>query len=252
MMNKVPVVISDDTNFNEEGVKLFQKMCDRFGYMFQMQDITDVPLDVCIERDNGREGPARVGEKVIRGMANKAGLGKKMKEKEAVPVTDPYLPESMTNLPLCIIVDIDGTVAEKTDARGYYEWDKVYTDNVRPAVLFTVLALYHSLLGVKGDTKLFFKSGRDEVSREGTMRWFEDKTLGMVTPEDFSEGRFELLMRSKGDQRRDSIIKNELFDKHIRGKYAVFAVFDDRPQVIEEVWLPKGVTVFNVGNGRVF
>ena len=42
----------------------------------------------------------------------------------------------------------------------------------------------------------------------------------------------ELYMRKTDDVRRDSIIKEELYNEHIKDKYNVNMVFDDRPQVI--------------------
>ncbi len=64
----------------------------------------------------------------------------------------------------------------------------------------------------------------------------------------------DLLMRAPGDSRRDSIVKRELYEKHIKGKYNVVAVFDDRPSVIRECWQALGFTdrIFNVGSGEEF
>lgn len=38
-------------------------------YIIEIKDFTNVPLDICIERDSKRENP--IGEKVIRGIFNK-------------------------------------------------------------------------------------------------------------------------------------------------------------------------------------
>lgn len=61
-------------------------------------------------------------------------------------------------------------------------------------------------------------------------------------------------MRPQGDMRRDSIVKRELYENHIKGKYNVVAIFDDRPQVIRECWqaLGFGDRIFNVGTGKEF
>ena len=64
----------------------------------------------------------------------------------------------------------------------------------------------------------------------------------------------DLFMRPEGDMRRDSVVKRELYEQHIKGKYNVLAIFDDRPQVIRECWqeLGFGDRIFNVGSGREF
>jgi hypothetical protein len=56
-------------------------------------------------------------------------------------------------------------------------------------------------------------------------------------------------MREYGDQRKDSIVKAEIFDQEIRGRYHVVAVFDDRDQVVR-MWRSLGLTVFQVAEGN--
>ena len=48
-------------------------------YIIEIKDFTNVPLDVCIERDSKRENP--LGEKVIRGIFNKYQTMYNLKEK---------------------------------------------------------------------------------------------------------------------------------------------------------------------------
>lgn len=70
------------------------------------------------------------------------------------------------------------------------------------------------------------------------MLWLEANNIGY----------HELLMRNKDDNRKDSIIKKELFDKHIRGRYDVMFVLDDRNQVVE-MWRSLGLKCLQVENG---
>jgi hypothetical protein len=56
-----------------------------------------------------------------------------------------------------------------------------------------------------------------------------------------------LLMRAANDRRRDSLVKRELYDQHVAGRYSVLAVFDDRAQVIRECWGQLGLPVFRCG-----
>lgn len=47
-------------------------------YVVKIKDFTDVPLDVCLERDSKRENP--IGEDVIRGIFNKCQMLYNLKE----------------------------------------------------------------------------------------------------------------------------------------------------------------------------
>jgi predicted kinase len=69
----IAVIISDDTNYSPKNRNIFEYFCKKFGYTFEVIDLSDVPLAVCIERDSKREGFARVGELVIRKIAKQSG-----------------------------------------------------------------------------------------------------------------------------------------------------------------------------------
>lgn len=56
-------------------------------------------------------------------------------------------------------------------------------------------------------------------------------------------------MRSDGDDRRDDIVKKELYDNHIKGKYNVKYVFDDRSRVID-MWRKEGLRCLQVQAGN--
>lgn len=45
-------------------------------------------------------------------------------------------------------------------------------------------------------------------------------------------------MRTTGDSRKDSIVKEELYQKYVAGKYNVFLVLDDRTSVCQ-LWRDK-------------
>jgi hypothetical protein len=50
----------------------------------------------------------------------------------------------------------------------------------------------------------------------------------------------EIYMRPAEDKREDSIIKQELFDAHIRDRYNVLFVLDDRNRVVD-MWRRNGL-----------
>lgn len=62
-------VVCDDTNLDERTVDDLRTLADLMCVGFEVVDLRDVPVEVCVERDAARAKP--VGEKVIRGMAAK-------------------------------------------------------------------------------------------------------------------------------------------------------------------------------------
>jgi predicted kinase len=61
-------VICDDTNLSGRAVAELRKVAEECGVPFVIKDFTDVPIEICIERDATRDEDSRVGEEVIRGM----------------------------------------------------------------------------------------------------------------------------------------------------------------------------------------
>lgn len=120
----------------------------------------------------------------------------------------------------CIIVDIDGTVAIKHN-RSPFDWKKVGQDKPRTTIIDIIKCFYVA----NSDVELIFVSGRDSVCRHETLTWIS---------EHFGINIFNinLLMRKTGDQRKDTLVKEEIFWNHIADTYNVIAVFDDRPCVV--------------------
>ena len=87
--------------------------------------------------------------------------------------------------------------------------------------------------------RIVFCSGRTDGSRASTAAWLAEH-VGVP---------YEALhMRAAGDQRKDSIVKAEIFEKHIRHAYRVVGVLDDRMQVVR-MWRALGLTVLQVAEG---
>ncbi len=60
----------DDTNLNPAHLAVWEQIARDMRVVLEVWDLTDVPLQVCIDRDaaRGARGGRRVGEQVIRGM----------------------------------------------------------------------------------------------------------------------------------------------------------------------------------------
>jgi len=231
-------VICDDTNLRARYARELADLGRQCGAEVVFRDFTDVPLEECIARDAQREGNARVGEEGIRGMYQRYLAGRSLPlpvPLDPVAATPPasslYVPAPGT--PNTILVDIDGTVA-LMDGRSPYDMSKVRHDRPNHAVIEAVRAMH--AVGFR----IVFCSGRTDDVRDDTAAWL-DRHVGV--PYD------GLHMRVTGDQRKDSIVKAEIFDREIRDKYHVVAVFDDRDQVVR-MWRALGLTVFQVADGN--
>ncbi len=217
-------VIVADTNLNETTRKELYNTVDYVSRTMNTsipvveKSFLDVPVEECIRRDLAR--PNSVGSKVILDMASR------MKYEQKIPVYD-------YDLPKAYIVDIDGTIAFM-NGRKPYDWNKVDTDLPNVCVINTIQQLSR-------DCKILITSGRDSVCKEKTIEWLDKHGV----PYD------NVFMRSKGDMRKDYIVKKELYEQNIKDKYAVIGVFDDRPAVVR-LWKELGLMVFNVGNDYEF
>lgn len=85
---KFNTIIIDEMNLNpkENGYLkgMISMMNDTFKdnndkYIIEIKDFTNVPLDICLERDSKRENP--IGEEIIRGIFNKYQTMYNLKEK---------------------------------------------------------------------------------------------------------------------------------------------------------------------------
>jgi predicted kinase len=231
-------VVCSDTNLPQRVARDLSNIAMIVGAEFEVQDFTDVPLDLCLERDALRD--PSVGAEVIRGMHSRYLAGKTYPlplpepAKREEPKVLPYVPKPGARK--AIIVDIDGTVAVKGD-RSPYDWHRVREDTPNEATISAV-----SMAWAAGHAVLF-TSGRDEVCREDTEAWLGEQVLQVRGDYDT-----HLFMRPAGDTRKDSVVKLELFDQHIRDHYDVRFVLDDRDQVVR-MWRSLGLTCFQVAEG---
>jgi predicted kinase len=209
-------VIVDDTNFAPRHEDELRSMAKRQEAEFSVQDFTSVPLDTCIERDLKRQNS--VGETVIRRMYRDY-----LAPKPPVIKHDPALPS-------CVICDVDGTVA-LMNGRSPYDYSKVGTDQPNMPVISAIAALMCHY-------RIIFVSGRKHECRAATEAWLLEH-LDTSGP---------LFMRADGDDRDDRIVKQEIYEREIKGKYNIAFVVDDRKRVVEK-WRELGLTCFQVAEG---
>lgn len=235
-------IVIDNTHLTPPLPKLYRKAFARLGVTFKVHNFTDMSVDDCITRDlvRGIRG-AKVGADVIRLLnenyleASKNGWRLTDKWMNGEPYMPPEPYEYQLGLPSIIIVDLDGTIAINDGHRGHYEYEKVSDDKPNPNVLALVDTLTEYYRPI-------FMSGREDRCREETLTWIT-RHLGLTV------GGHTLHMRTTGDHRPDYIIKGELFDAHIRGKYNVLCALDDRDQIVR-LWRDIGLTCLQVNYGE--
>jgi uncharacterized protein YxjI len=126
-------------------------------------------------------------------------------------------PEEIALMRECVIFDLDGTFAFLGD-RSPYDASRAEHDEVNQAVHF----VYEAIRRGKPETVVLLVSGREDRWRAETERWLERH--GIIAD--------ELFMRRAGDRRKDTVVKREIYERHIAGRYTVRVVFDDRDQVV--------------------
>ena len=208
-------VVIDDTNFNLDHELFFRGSARQYGAEFNVK-FFDTPLEECIKRDIKR--PNGVGETVIRRMYDQY-----LKPKPAIYERDGSLPKA-------IICDIDGTLAHMKD-RSPFDWSRVDQDEVDPIIR-------NLLNAIKNKYFIILTSGRDEVCRENTEKWLRENDIPHA----------RLFMRNENDNRKDTVIKRELFENYIRDYYNIQFVLDDRNQVVE-MWRSLGLKCLQVQEG---
>ncbi len=208
-------VIWSDTNLNPVHLNRATELAAKYQAELVVKDFTDVSLAECIRRDLVRSNS--VGQQAIEQMYYDY-----LDRPEMLPAFDPQLPN-------CYLVDIDGTLAIN-NTRSPFAWDRVNEDAVNPVVATTIEKLGR-------DTEIILLSGRSNVCYDLTVAWLKQHQINYQN----------LLMRPADDQRSDDILKSELYYFHIRDRYNVIGVIDDRPKVCR-MWRNLGLSVFQVGN----
>jgi predicted kinase len=219
-------VIVDDTNLHPKHEARLRAIAAATNpqCIFEVKSFLDVSVEECIRRDANRVN-GKVGMGVIMRMYNEF--------LKPNPPT-PYPVDG--NLPDCVICDLDGTLAIVGDRNVYDCSNCDVVDTVNEHVMLAVQALA-SYQGAR----VIFMSGRQEKDRL--------PSESFILKAGFNA--YDLYMRATKDSRSDDVVKRELFDAHIGGKFNVLAVFDDRPCVVR-LWKSMGLPVFNVGDGIEF
>lgn len=223
-------VVVDNTHLVSRLPNRYKRLLATRDVTFEVRDFTDVSVEECVRRDAGRE--RSVGEAVIRDMAKRLkGRPFTAEQLNDRPVIEPYVGDR--SLPTAVLCDIDGTLALHGGLRGPYEMEKCETDLLNVEVA-RILALCD-----RAEDYVVLLSGRQSEYREHTERWLAKHQVVYD----------ELWMRPAGDRRGDDIVKAELFDAHVRRRYNVRFVLDDRDRLVA-LWRRMGLPCWQVNYGN--
>lgn len=232
----VRLIFVDNTNLQISSLNKLVRVVSNLNATFIIDDrFLSVDVEECIARDLLRTNP--VGAGIIRKMHATASrltpwimpawnlsIESFLDSLEAYP--------NSVELPETIIVDIDGTLAIMGD-RSPYAWSRVGIDTPNKQVVNFVKDR------IKAGHKVIIMSGRDGVCRAETQEWL-DRYVASGLP---------LFMRTIDDNRPDYIVKHELFQANIAGKYHVSLVLDDRDMVVR-LWRALGLNCWQVAEGN--
>jgi len=169
--------------------------------------------------------------------------------KQGVPVAGLEAVDGSREIDECII-----------DIKKVKRWDKFFEEVSKDPPITPIIDLVkHLCTGYKDSPyNLIFMSGRPEKTRKDTLEWLRDNGLcyRFITPNGEVRGTAVydtwetlLYMRPDNDTREDFVVKQELYEKHIKGQHDVAFVLDDRDQVVK-LWRSLGLTCLQVAEGN--
>lgn len=235
-------VIVDETNVNKNN---FDGICSIAESLNINANVSEkafyVELQTAIDRNNQRTGTAKVDEDLIKKFYKLFGGDNFKNYQERSKTFSKQEKEPSKEKENVVICDIDGTIAlfNKTGQqeefpgvhfRSPFDASSSYQDKINES-LKDILIQHQN-----NNSKIFFVTGRDESYKTVTKQWLDRY---------FKE--YSLFMRPKSDKRKDTVVKEEIYNNEIKSKYNVVAVYEDRLQVCQ-LWHKLNLPLFRVGN----
>ena len=226
-------VVVDDIHLSDASVLEIVTVAQRHQSLILVYDMSQFSLDEVFRRNATRDRP--VPEDVI------AGYHRTFVQGQSFPLPLPPMPQPpeppSQYVPIegqpTYLVDIDDTVALVGD-RDPFDMDTVGLAQPNEPVI----RLLEALNGT-GLFQFIFMTARPERGREATEKWLVDHI-------DVEWAR--LFMRDGHDDRPDSVVKQEIFDREVRERYNIVGVFEDKSKVVA-MWRSLGLPVFQVADG---
>lgn len=145
----------------------------------------------------------------------------------------------------CVIVDLDGTASIHQN-RSWFDYEKMKDDTFDPRLKYLLEIME------RDGVYIIFLTGRErtEECERATYDWllskFGPRVVKKMSGHDVC---WELIMRDRGDHRKDAIVKREKYEQLIKDEYDVVCVFEDRDQCVE-MWRELGLLCCQVYKGE--
>ena len=209
-------IVVDNMNLNPKEIEWITNLANNwnyneFKYEVQFKKFFNVPLEECIRRDAERRNP--IGADVITGIYKK--YRDYMSKDHAIENCNKSNKLNDKGLPEVILVDIDNTLAYNVLNRPWWgDPEKVLLD-VPNFPMFKLL---------KDKTNIIIVTGREETDQmiSCTTKWLNDNGIYPI----------EYHGRPIGDFRPGPEVKLDIYNKYIKDKYYVQAVFEDNTKCV--------------------
>jgi len=223
-------VIVDDTSLKSTNWTDICKIAHKIGNVRVIEKY--FPIDLKDAQERNAQRPKPVPAIVIENFYNKYIKGKHIQPRdEFFPRIPPEFPVSDPTKADAIIVDVDGTIAINV-SRDYYDMLKVIEDIPNQPICDLVKLLSKTYI-------IIIVSGREDCARGDTDLWLSAHDVPYN----------KIFMRKTGDNRKDVIIKEEIYENDIAPFYNVKYVLDDRLQVVEGCWRKLNLCCLQVASG---
>lgn len=216
-------VVVDDTNLNPKHAIQLRSIAEDFDADFE-EKFFDVPLEVCVSRNEARYDsvPTNVILNMYERYVKPLEIQKQLEAENQIDDREE-----------AIIVDVDGTLAHITDGRSPYDASRAMNDKLDDAVGIITAMAYQN------DYKVIIVTGRSADHKQVTVDWLSENGIEYD----------EIYTRESKDNRKDSIVKREIYENFIEPKYNIKFVLDDRNQVVD-MWRSLGLKCLQVAEGN--
>ena len=146
----------------------------------------------------------------------------------------------MKTMNKAIIVDIDGTLADCSHRLHHIKKTPKDWKSFHAGVLDDTLNVWckEIIRGING-CEVLLVSGRVHESLLATKMWLSWHGIPYS----------KLFMRKPDDYRDDHILKQEVYEKYIKGEYEILFVIEDRKRTVD-MWRSLGLTVLQCAGGE--
>lgn len=140
----------------------------------------------------------------------------------------------------CILVDIDGTLADISERRKILKetnnWDLFFENILQDRVNNWCLEIISKF---KADHSIIVVTGRMSKHSDKTLRWLSNNNVFFT----------EIFFRKDNDYRSDEVVKEEIYLEKIFPNYKVIFVLDDRARVVKK-WRELGLICLQCDEGN--